>query len=85
MTFFLQRLVDYVPLAIEHTLLHPLADAIREALIQSVVGDRSVKMEDLLAEDPAISSRRRTLEDEVRRLREIQVKLNALMASTRTG
>jgi vacuolar protein sorting-associated protein 1 len=69
-----QRIIDYIPLAIEHELNQTLVDKLQESLFQTLLKEPE-QMKDLLREDPVVSKRRRFLEDRTKRLVEIQMNL----------
>ncbi|KAJ7773676.1 P-loop containing nucleoside triphosphate hydrolase protein [Mycena maculata] len=75
-----QRIIDYVPLLIEHEFNQRLAVRIEEILFENLLQgpDASTRMQDLLTEDPAISAKRTMLEGRIARLLEIKGKLDGL-------
>jgi hypothetical protein len=72
-----QRVIDYVPLAIEHELNQTLAKKLQQSLFQSLlkVPDAAERMKELLDEDPDIASQRKFLESRKARLIEIKERL----------
>jgi hypothetical protein len=76
-----QRLIDYVPMTIEHELCQALADNLQQALYKNLFGEPGLSQErkkDLVSEEPEIAERRQRLEEKKRRLVEIQQKLDGL-------
>lgn len=73
-----QRIVDYLPLLIEHELNQSLASQLPGSLFRSFLegADAAAKMKQLLSEDPAISMKRQLLEGKIARLTEIKQKLD---------
>jgi len=75
----IQRIIDNVPLIIEHELNQKFATRIRNTLIHTIFKDSHsgrVKLEELLNEDPIIALRRTDLEDRICRLSKIKIKLD---------
>ncbi|KAJ7689053.1 P-loop containing nucleoside triphosphate hydrolase protein [Mycena rosella] len=75
-----QRVIDYVPLLIEHEFNQRLAGRLQEMLFENLLQgpDSSARMQELLTEDPGISAKRSALEGRIARLLEIKQKLDAL-------
>ncbi|KAJ6621042.1 P-loop containing nucleoside triphosphate hydrolase protein [Mycena sp. CBHHK59/15] len=75
-----QRIIDYVPLLIEHEFCQNLASRLEGMLFQSLLKgpDVSAKMEELLTEDPIIAAKRSLVESRIARLLEIKQKLDGL-------
>ncbi|KAF9000117.1 P-loop containing nucleoside triphosphate hydrolase protein [Cyathus striatus] len=73
-----KRIIDYVPLTIEHGLKQPLASAVQQNLFSNVLqnGTGSQKLAELLQEDPAISNKRKYLEQRKATLLKIKQKLD---------
>jgi hypothetical protein len=74
-----QRIIDNVPLIIEHELNQKFATKIRNKLIHTIFKDSHsgrVNLEDLLNEDPIIALRRTDLGDRISRLLKIKTKLD---------
>ena len=74
----LQRIIDYIPLTIEHSLNQRLADTIQKALLKHInVGspDSPERLAQLLAEDPAIAARRTKYQSRLRLLHAIDNEL----------
>jgi len=74
-----QRIIDNVPLVIEHELNQEFATRIRNTLIHTIFKDSHsgrVNLEELLNEDPTIALRRTDLEDRISRLSKIKIKLD---------
>ncbi|KAJ6510740.1 P-loop containing nucleoside triphosphate hydrolase protein [Mycena sanguinolenta] len=75
-----QRIIDYVPLLIEHEFMQRLAGRLQEMLFENMLEgpDASTRMQELLTEDPEISAKRNRLEGRIMRLAEIKQKLDGL-------
>ncbi|KAJ6632403.1 P-loop containing nucleoside triphosphate hydrolase protein [Mycena sp. CBHHK59/15] len=75
-----QRIIDYVPLLIEHEFCQNLASRLEGMLFQSLLKgpDVSAKMRELLTEDPILAAKRSLLESRIARLLEIKQKLDGL-------
>ncbi|KAJ7853672.1 P-loop containing nucleoside triphosphate hydrolase protein [Mycena olivaceomarginata] len=75
-----QRIIDYVPLLIEHEFNQHLSSRLQEMLFKDILEgpDTRTKMQELLTEDPAISARRSFLEGRIARLVEIKQTLDGL-------
>ncbi|KAJ7841840.1 P-loop containing nucleoside triphosphate hydrolase protein [Mycena leptocephala] len=75
-----QRIIDYVPLLIEHEFNQRLAARLQEMLFENLLKgpDAGAKLQELLTEDPAIASKRTLLEGRIARLMEIKQKLDSL-------
>jgi hypothetical protein len=74
-----QRIIDNVPLIIEHELNQKFATKLRNKLIDTIFKDSQsgrVNIEELLNEDPIIALRRKDLEDRVSQLSKIKAKLD---------
>lgn len=74
-----QRIIDYVPLAIEHALNQAFAEGLQNELFASLdfsSNDASERFKELMSENPTVAAKRRELEDKRRRIAEIQRKLN---------
>ncbi len=74
----MQRIIDAIPLTIEHSLNQHLADTLQKSLVQKLdLGspDAGRRLTELLAEDPAIAARRVELEAKLRRLEDVQREL----------
>lgn len=68
---FAQRIIDYVPLTIEHSLTQALVNHLQQPLIKQldVTGPNSMEsVRELLAEDPGIVEKRSFLGDRLRKL-----------------
>ncbi len=73
-----QRVVDYIPLTIEHALNKGLAGSMKTNLLQQLdlgSSGASKRLDDLLDEDPSIKSRRDHLETRRRRLEQVLLEL----------
>ena len=76
-----QRIVDHVPLKIEHSLHHPLAESLSVGLLQQLLaytastGNFADRMKELVAEDPEIEKKRTHLDAMRTRLQEMRRKL----------
>ncbi|KAJ7242403.1 P-loop containing nucleoside triphosphate hydrolase protein [Mycena haematopus] len=75
-----QRIIDYVPLLIEHEFNQRLAARLQEMLFENMLEgpDASARMQELLTEDPEVSVKRNLLEGRIARLVEIKQKLDGL-------
>ncbi|KAF8198265.1 P-loop containing nucleoside triphosphate hydrolase protein [Mycena galopus ATCC 62051] len=75
-----QRIIDYVPLLIEHEFNQRLAARLQEMLFENILEgpDARARMQDLLKEDTNISVQRNLLEARIVRLGEIKQKLDGL-------
>ncbi|KAJ7776193.1 P-loop containing nucleoside triphosphate hydrolase protein [Mycena metata] len=75
-----QRIIDYVPLAVEHEFSQRLANRLQEVLFADLLQgpDVSARMQELLIEEPTISARRTLLKSRIARLEEIKLKLDGL-------
>lgn len=75
-----RRIIDYVPLLIEHEFSQRLAGRLQAMLFGNLLQgpDASANMQDLLNEDPVISAKRSVLEGRIARLLEIKQKLDGL-------
>ncbi|KAJ7641667.1 P-loop containing nucleoside triphosphate hydrolase protein [Roridomyces roridus] len=75
-----QRIIDYVPLLIEHEFNQRMAERLQPMLFEQLLGgpDVSVKMQELMAEDPVVCAQRRSLKTQIERLSEIKQKLDGL-------
>ncbi|KDR71864.1 hypothetical protein GALMADRAFT_253646 [Galerina marginata CBS 339.88] len=74
-----KRIIDEVPLAIEHELHQSFANAIHTTLFDAVAKDSEsgqVDLRELICEDPADLGRRQELEDRKARLLQIKLKLD---------
>ncbi|KAJ7187045.1 P-loop containing nucleoside triphosphate hydrolase protein [Mycena filopes] len=75
-----QRIIDYVPLLVEHEFSQRLANRLQEMLFENLLRgpDASAKMRELLTEDPTISAKRALLQSRKDRLLVIKEKLDGL-------
>ncbi|KAG6830725.1 hypothetical protein H0H92_015004 [Tricholoma furcatifolium] len=76
----MMRIIDYVPLTIEHKLNQSIANHLQRSLFESLQqgeGTDRDKMVKLLTEDPSLATKRQFLEDRQRRLKIMKAKLNA--------
>ncbi|KAJ7581757.1 P-loop containing nucleoside triphosphate hydrolase protein [Mycena floridula] len=71
-----KRVIDHLPMLIEHELNQKLAKQLPQTLGEALLGDPDIK--DLLSEDPEIANRRKFLEGRIARLNEIKERLNRL-------
>ncbi|KAF8873241.1 P-loop containing nucleoside triphosphate hydrolase protein [Infundibulicybe gibba] len=74
------RIIDYVPLLIEHELHQRIATSLQQSLFDRLLEDPK-KMTQLLDEDPVIADKRRILEGKKSRLLEIKEKLDAFRSN----
>ncbi|KAJ7609630.1 P-loop containing nucleoside triphosphate hydrolase protein [Roridomyces roridus] len=74
------RIIDYVPLLIEHEFNQRMAERLQPMLFEQLLSgsDVSVKMQELMAEDPVVCAQRRSLKTQMERLSEIKQKLDGL-------
>ncbi|EGO22889.1 hypothetical protein SERLADRAFT_471404 [Serpula lacrymans var. lacrymans S7.9] len=72
-----KRIIDYVPLKIEHSLNRALADKLPESLLNNLMKTPNLldRMAEFVSEDPAITARRAELRTRRSRLVNIQQKL----------
>ncbi|KAF7305468.1 hypothetical protein HMN09_00799500 [Mycena chlorophos] len=72
--------IDYIPLTIKHEFNRRLVESLHDALVLQFVEGENIeeRMKELLAEDPQISERRSALEGRLEKLRETQMRLDAL-------
>jgi vacuolar protein sorting-associated protein 1 len=76
---FEKRIIDYIPLTIEHSLNQAFAGCLQDQLFVGLnfgSEDAAERLKDLLSENPRVAARRRELGDKWKRLSEIQRKLN---------
>ncbi|EIN04160.1 hypothetical protein PUNSTDRAFT_138885 [Punctularia strigosozonata HHB-11173 SS5] len=74
-----KRVIDYVPLAIEHALNQAFAESLQDQLFAALdfsSADALDRFKELLSENPIVAAKRRELEDKRGRLAEIQRKLS---------
>jgi len=73
-----KRIIDYVPLTIEHELNQALANALQRSLFESfsAEGDATNRMKALLTEDPVVAKKREFLEERQTRLLRIKQRLD---------
>jgi len=79
-----KRIIDYVPLMIEHELNQSFATGLSNALVDRIFDNArrgKMSLEDLVKEDPLIAAKRNELEDRKNRLLLIQEKLNTFWQS----
>ncbi|KAJ7640281.1 P-loop containing nucleoside triphosphate hydrolase protein [Mycena polygramma] len=76
-----QRIIDWVPLIIEHEFNQRLAGRLQEVLFENLLEgpEAGTKMQELLTEDPEISAERALLEGRIGRLLEIRQKLEDVL------
>ncbi|KAG2073824.1 hypothetical protein BDR04DRAFT_1151940, partial [Suillus decipiens] len=76
-----QRIIDHIPLTIEHTLHHALAEQLSQSLLTSLLTDVasgpnfSERMNELVSEDPSIAQKRASLLTRKQRLSDIRRRL----------
>jgi hypothetical protein len=75
----LQRIVDYVPLTIEHELNQALSLSLPKTLLDSLFGglDAAKRVQALMKEDPGIASQRTFLEEKKLQLLQIKDRLDS--------
>ncbi|KAF8063625.1 P-loop containing nucleoside triphosphate hydrolase protein [Lyophyllum atratum] len=73
-----KRIIDYIPLSIEHELSQALANTLQKSLLESLLTHTDVarNMKAMLTEDPALAKRRAFLEDRRDRLLQIKHRLD---------
>jgi hypothetical protein len=83
-----QRIIDHIPLTIEHALHHALAEQLSQSLITSLLIDVasghnfSERMNELVSEDPSIAQKRASLSTRKQRLSDIRRRLMTFGNST---
>lgn len=83
LTLLEKRLVDYIPLTIEHVLNQSLAQALMRSLIQKLQlgsAESSERLEQLIAEDPEIAYERKDLLSRISSLEKVVDELRTLQA-----
>ncbi|KAG1748049.1 P-loop containing nucleoside triphosphate hydrolase protein [Suillus lakei] len=76
-----KRVIDHIPLTIEHALHHALAEQLSQSLLTSLLTDVasgpnfSERMNELVSEDPAVSQKRASLSTRKQRLSDIRRRL----------
>ena len=82
-TILLQRLIDYVPLTIEHEFNQPFANHLEALLFSSITQESAIpgRLEMLVREDSAMEKRRRRLEARKKDLLKIKQKLDEFWSS----
>ena len=76
-----QRIIDHIPLTIEHSLHHALAKQLSQSLFTSLLTDPE-RMNELVSEDASIAERRKTLTMREKRLSDIRRRLMNFSNST---
>jgi len=73
-----KRIIDTVPLTIEHSLNQPLADTLQRNLLRTLFAEHNSaeKMKELVSEEPALLATRSKLAARMLRLKEIKKKLD---------
>lgn len=71
-----QRIIDYVPLTIEHELNQAIMPSLQILLFSHLKDETAEKMRQLLSEDPTIARKRTELEGRIARLTSIKEKLD---------
>ncbi|RDB19012.1 Interferon-induced GTP-binding protein Mx [Hypsizygus marmoreus] len=75
-----KRVVDYVPLVIDHGLNQALAGSLQKSLFQSLTTNNTTeRMEELLSEDPILAQKRASLESRKTNLLQIKERLEMLL------
>ncbi|OCB87674.1 hypothetical protein A7U60_g5200 [Sanghuangporus baumii] len=78
-----KRIVDNVPLAIEHALNQGLAESMKKTLLQKLNlggADAAKRLKELMEEDPDIALKREALKNEIERLQKIEAEIRLLLA-----
>lgn len=73
-----QRVIDYVPLAIDHTFLYALAEALQPCLIEKLgigAANAAERCQAYLSEDPGVVALRDELTSRRKRLESVQTEL----------
>ncbi|KAI5117489.1 hypothetical protein M0805_009550 [Coniferiporia weirii] len=75
-----KRVIDEIPLTIEHALNRGLVECIQKSLLKKLLGapDSTKKLAELLEEDPDVAEKRQKLTAKIVRLEKIQAELRAL-------
>lgn len=77
-----KRIIDYLPLVIEHQLNQAFAKNLPKRLFESISsfeeGNRDQRLRELLSEDEEIKDNRRRLQDRIARLEVIQETLSGV-------
>ncbi|KAL5536660.1 hypothetical protein ACEPAF_483 [Sanghuangporus sanghuang] len=78
-----KRIVDNVPLAIEHALNQGLAESMKKTLLQKLnlgAADAAKRLKELMEEDPDIALKREALKNKIEKLEKIEAELRLLLA-----
>ncbi|KAL5492681.1 hypothetical protein ACEPAI_4128 [Sanghuangporus weigelae] len=78
-----KRIIDNVPLAIEHALNQGLAEVMKKTLLQKLnlgAADAAKRLKELMEEDPDIALEREALKNKIEKLEEIEAELRLLLA-----
>ncbi|KAI5117486.1 hypothetical protein M0805_009549 [Coniferiporia weirii] len=75
-----KRIIDEIPLTIEHALNQGLVECIQKSLLKKLLGapDSTRRLAELLEEDPDMADRRQKLTAKIERLEKIQAELRTL-------
>lgn len=82
----MQRIIDHVPLKIEHSLHHALAKKLSVSLLQRLMADTAStgnptnRMRELVSEDPTAEANRARLEATQNKLQDMKKKLASFAA-----
>ena len=84
-TFSPQRVIDYVPMTIEHELNQTFIDGLQHLLFTNITQEAEIpgRLEELVQESPGMAKRRRRLETRRTDLLKIKQKLDTFWSLTR--
>ena len=84
-SFSPQRVIDYVPMTIEHELNQTFVDGLQHLLFTNITQEAVIpgRLEDLVQESPGMAKRRRRLETRRTDLLKIKQKLDTFWSLTR--
>ncbi|KAL5513429.1 hypothetical protein ACEPAH_3828 [Sanghuangporus vaninii] len=78
-----KRIVDNVPLAIDHALNQSIAESMKKTLLQKLnfgAADAAKRLKELMKEDPDIALKREALKNKIEMLEKIEAELRLLLA-----
>lgn len=84
-TFSPQRVIDYVPLTIEHELNQTFVEGLQQLLFTNITQEAEIpgRLEELVQEGTSLAKRRRRLETRRTNLMKIEKKLDTFWSLTR--
>lgn len=84
-TFSPQRVIDYVPMTIEHELNQTFVEGLQHLLFTNITQEAAIpgRLEDLVQESPGMAKRRRRLETRRTDLMKMKQKLDTFWSLTR--